>query len=63
MHDIFPTVLFPWAIPLMKKLGMQITSKKVLNFFVNNTREIIKLRQESNVVRTKFGHLLDTGAL
>ena len=43
-------VLFPWAVPLAKKLGVQFIDKQILDFFVKNTEEIIKMRIESNVV-------------
>ncbi|OQV14013.1 Cytochrome P450 3A9 [Hypsibius exemplaris] len=50
--------LFPWAMPLAKKLGLQIISKEKLDFFVANTKEIIRMRSESNVVRNDFIQLM-----
>ncbi|OWA55276.1 Cytochrome P450 3A29 [Hypsibius exemplaris] len=50
--------LFPWAMPLAKKLGLQIISKKNLDFFVDNTKEIIRMRSESKVVRKDFIQLM-----
>ncbi|OQV14012.1 Cytochrome P450 3A24 [Hypsibius exemplaris] len=50
--------LFPWALPLAKKLGMSAVKKENLDFFVKNINEIIKLRTESNVVRRDFIQLM-----
>jgi hypothetical protein len=47
-------VFFPAALPFAKKLGLQVIPQRVLDFFVDNTKEIIKLRTESDVVSNAY---------
>ncbi|OWA55275.1 putative Cytochrome P450 3A24, partial [Hypsibius exemplaris] len=51
-------LFFPWALPLVKKFDVQFINKKYIDFFVENTKEIIKMRTESNVVRKDFLQLM-----
>ncbi|XP_055350211.1 cytochrome P450 3A2-like isoform X2 [Paramacrobiotus metropolitanus] len=47
-------VLFPKLQPLMRRMGIQNIDKAAVQFFVDNTEQIIRLRKESKQTRRDF---------